>query len=62
MIPHPTTLAALARQRRAEHLAETDRYRLAQRAMDEGSAHRDWDAVVAVVLALALPVLASLWG
>lgn len=62
MIPHPSTLTALAGQRRAEHLAEADRYRLAQRAIGKSSGHRDWTAVVAVALALALPVLASLSG
>ena len=62
MIPHLSTLAALAGQRRMELLAEADRYRLAQSAMDEGSAHRDRGALAAVMLAVALPLAASLLG
>jgi hypothetical protein len=66
MIPHPATLTALASHRRAEHLAEADRYRLAQRAAGEGGAHHrqrpDWTALAAVALALVLPFMASLFG
>ncbi len=61
MISHPSTLTALAGQRRAELLDEAERYRLAQRAMDKSSARRDWGAMAAV-LALALPFVASLLG
>ncbi len=62
MIPHPSTLTALVRDRQTEHLAEADRYRLAQRAMDERDTRRNWGALAAVVVALTLPVVASLLG
>ena len=62
MFPHPSTLTAFARQRHAESLAETDRYRLAQSAVAEGSVPRVWGALAAIVLALALPFVAALLG
>lgn len=62
MISHPSILTGLARDRQAERLAVADRDRLAQSAVDESGSRRDWGALAVVMVALALPFVASILG
>jgi hypothetical protein len=60
MIPHPATITVLAGYRRADLWAETERCRLAQRAMNGGSPRPTGDALTALVLAVLSFVAALL--
>jgi hypothetical protein len=63
MIPHAFTVTILARQRRADFLAEADHQRLAQRARNDRGANdsrcSDRRAAVALLVAIALLFAAS---